>query len=84
MLSGRYSGGIPNLDLMLKSHSGDSERVDRGSRPAIYLRQPLLTMGLSPQPSVLNGLVGKPGFRGRGLLGRFCTYCPKPYWVSDF
>ena len=76
MLSGRYSGGIPNLDLMLKSHSGDSERVDRGSRLPIYLREPLSTMGLSPQPSVLKGLVAKPGFRGRGLLARFLYLLP--------
>ena len=33
-------------------------------------------MGLSPQPSVLNGLVGKPGFRGRGLLARFLYLLP--------
>mgnify|MGYP000251917406 FL=1 len=77
LLQGRYSGGILNLDLVLKSHSGDSEKVDRSSRPTIYLRNPLLTMGLSPQPDVLNGLIHKPGFRGRGLLGRFLYLLPE-------
>ena len=77
MLSRHYSGGIPNLDLMLKSHSGDSERVDRGSMLPIYLREPLSTMSLSPQPSVLKGLVTKPGFRGRGLLARFLYLLPQ-------
>lgn len=76
ILAGRYSGGIPNLDLVLKSHSGDADRVDRGSRPPVFLRHPLLTMGLSPQPEVLRGLAGKPGFRGRGLLGRFLFLLP--------
>jgi hypothetical protein len=76
LLSGRYSGGIPNLDLVLKSHSGDAERVDRGSRPPVYLRSPLLTVGLSPQPDVLRGLTSRPGFRGRGLLGRFLYMLP--------
>jgi putative DNA primase/helicase len=76
LLAGRYSGGIPNLDLVLKAHSGDSERVDRGSRPPVFLRHPLLTVGLSPQPSVLHGLASKPGFRGRGLLGRFLYLLP--------
>ena len=71
LLQGRYSGGIPNLDLVLKAYSGDAERVDRGSRQAIFLHQPRLTIGLSPQPDVLRGLVNKSGFRGRGLLGRF-------------
>lgn len=75
LLQGRYSSGIPNLDLVLKCHSGDSERVDRGSRPPVYLRTPLLTVGLSPQPEVLRGLATKPGFRGRGLLARFNICC---------
>ncbi|WP_166257673.1 YfjI family protein [Marinobacter salicampi] len=76
LLNGRYSNGIPNLDLVLKSHSGDADRVDRGSRPAVFLKNPLLTIGLSPQPDVLRGLSSKPGFRGRGLLGRFLYLLP--------
>lgn len=76
LLQGRYSGGIPNLDLVLKAHSGDSDRVDRGSRPPVFLKRPLLTIGLSPQPDVLRGLASKPGFRGRGLLGRFLYLLP--------
>lgn len=77
MLAGRYSGGIPNLDLMLKAHSGDAERVERGTRPPVDLQHPLLTIGISPQPSVLEGLAAKPGFRGRGLLGRFLYLLPE-------
>ena len=76
LLQGRYSNGIPNLDLVLKAHSGDPERVDRGSRPAVYLRSPRLSIGLSPQPDVLRGLASKPGFRGRGLLGRILYLLP--------
>ncbi|MCF6355961.1 MAG: DUF3987 domain-containing protein [Candidatus Polarisedimenticolaceae bacterium] len=76
LLQGRYSGGIPNLDLVLKAHSGDAERVDRGSRPPVFLRSPRLSIGLSPQPDVLRGLASKPGFRGRGLLGRFLYLLP--------
>ena len=76
LLAGRYSGGIPNLDLVLKAHSGDSERVDRGSRKTVFLRSPRLSIGLSPQPDVLRGLSTKPGFRGRGLLGRFLYLLP--------
>jgi hypothetical protein len=76
LLQGRYSNGIPNLDLVLKAHSGDAERVDRGSRPPVFLRCPRLSIGLSPQPDVLRGLATKPGFRGRGLLGRFLYMLP--------
>ncbi|MCG7969991.1 MAG: DUF3987 domain-containing protein [Candidatus Thiodiazotropha taylori] len=76
LLQGRYSKGIPNLDLILKAHSGDAERVDRGSRPPVFLKCPLLSIGLSPQPDVLRGLANIPGFRGRGLLGRFLYLLP--------
>lgn len=77
LLAGRYSSGVPNLDLALKAHSGDSERVDRGSREPVNLVRPRLTIGLSPQPEVIRGLLSKGGFRGRGLLGRFLYLVPE-------
>ena len=77
VLAGRYSGGIPNLDLFLQAHSGAPVRVDRGSRPPVVLDYPLLTIGLSPQPDVLRSLSDKPGFRGRGLLARFLYALPE-------
>ncbi len=77
IIGGRYSNGIPNLDLYLQSHSGDPVKVDRGSREPVYLDHPALSLGLSPQPDVLRGLVDKPGFRGRGLLARFLYLLPK-------
>jgi putative DNA primase/helicase len=36
-----------------------------------------LTVGVSPQPDVLETLKDKPGFRGRGLLARFLYGLPK-------
>lgn len=74
IIGGRYNGGIPNLDLFLQSHAGSPVRVDRGSRLPVILAHPTLSIGLSPQPDVLRGLMSKPGFRGRGLLARF-LYC---------
>jgi len=76
LLGGRYSRGVPNLDLILKSFAGEPERVDRNGRPSICLRYPRLTIGLTPQPDVLRGLASQPGFRGRGLLGRFMYLLP--------
>ena len=75
-IGGRYSNGIPNLDIYLQAHAGDPVRVDRQGRPPIFMRNPALSMGLSPQPEVLHGLSGKPGFRGRGLLARFLYTLP--------
>jgi hypothetical protein len=71
IMGGRYSRGIPNLDLFLQAHAGAPHRVDRGSRPPVLMQHPALTMVLSPQPEVLHGLAAQPGFRGRGLLARF-------------
>ncbi len=77
IVGGRYSKGVPNLDLMLKAHAGDTERVDRIGRPSVHLSEPLLTVAMSPQPELLRGLMAKPGFRGRGLLGRFLYFLPR-------
>ena len=76
ILAGRYSGGVPNLDLYLQGHAGSPVKVDRGSRPSIFLQSPTLTLGLSPQPDVLRGLTDNKSFRGRGLLGRFLYALP--------
>ena len=77
IIAGRYNGGIPNLDVFLKSHAGDPVRVDRGSRDPVDIERPATTFGLSPQPDVLKGMAEKKGFRGRGLLGRFLYFLPK-------
>jgi len=77
IIGGRYNGGIPNLDLILQGHAGDPVRVDRGSRDSIFIDSPALTMGLSPQPAVLNDIAAQKGFRGRGLLARFLYFLPK-------
>jgi len=75
-LAGRYSG-MPNLDLVLKAHAGEPMRVDRKNGQPISLTNPALTLCICTQPEVLTGLAGKPGFRGRGLLGRFAFVMPK-------
>jgi hypothetical protein len=77
IIAGRYSSnGAPNLGVYLKAHSGDELRVDRVGRPAEYLHKPALTIGLAIQPDVLHTIQSKPGFRGRGLLGRFLYSLP--------
>lgn len=75
-LAGRYSSGIPNLDLFLQSHDGCPVRVHRGSREPVILHSPLLTIGLAPQPSVIQGLMHRSGFAGRGLMERFLVWLP--------
>jgi hypothetical protein len=76
IMAGRYSDGIANLDVYLQAHAGAPVRVDRGSRPAVNLKHPALTIGISPQPDVLRGLTSKRALRGRGLLARFLYMLP--------
>lgn len=76
ILAGRYSGSI-NIDLFLKSHSGDDLRVDRLSRESIFIEKPTLTLAYAVQPEVIRGLSDKPAFRGRGLIGRFLYAVPE-------
>jgi hypothetical protein len=77
LMAGRYSAaGMANLEVYLKGHAGDALRVDRVNRPAEFVQQPALTLGLAVQPDVLRSLANRPGFRGRGLLGRFLYALP--------
>jgi hypothetical protein len=75
-LAGRYSGGVPSIEVFLKGHSGDLLRVDRKGRPPEHIRQPALTLGLVVQPEVLRAIAAMPGFRGRGLLARILYSLP--------
>ena len=77
ILAGRYSKGVPNLDAVLKCWSGETVHVDRRNGLPIVLHDPALTICLSPQPEVVRSLADKPGFRGRGLLGRFLYLLPR-------
>jgi replicative DNA helicase len=77
-MAGRYNQAAgPNLGVYLKGHAGDLLKVDRRGRPPEYVQRPCLTIGLTVQPEVLQGLASRPGFRGRGLLARFLYSLPQ-------
>lgn len=46
MMGGRYSNGIPNLDLYLQGHAGTAVRVDRKSGPRWTFNGPPWPLGL--------------------------------------
>jgi replicative DNA helicase len=78
-LAGRYSGGVANLDAVLKAWDGGSIRVDRrGSEPR-QVDDPALTLGLAVQPAVLSALARSGDLTGRGLLARFLYAVPDLY-----
>jgi hypothetical protein len=76
-LAGRYSSGVPSLEVFLKGHAGDLLRVDRKGRPPEHVASPALTLGLALQPEVLTDIARMPGFRGRGLLARMLYSVPE-------
>jgi hypothetical protein len=75
-LAGRYSKGIPNLDVVLKSHTGEPIRVDRKGRAPEWIERPVLTLGLAVQPDVLQSARAVPELRERGLLPRILYSIP--------
>lgn len=78
IMGGRYSDKGPNLGVYLKAHAGESLVVDRISagRQNLRVDKAALTLGLAVQPEVLRGVARQPGFRGRGMLGRFLYSLP--------
>lgn len=75
-MAGRYANNVPNIDLYLQAHAGDPVRIDRSGKPPLQMDNPRLSMVLAVQPDVLRSLSNKPGFAGRGLLGRFLYVVP--------
>ena len=76
IMAGRYSAGMPNIDVYLAGHAGDVIRVDRRGRPPEYVDRPALTIGLAVQPYVLAKAARVGDFSGRGLLDRFLYAIP--------
>lgn len=76
IVAGRYSDGVANTDVFLKSYSGDPVRVDRRGRPAEHIPHPALTLVLTPQPAVIADLARRKEFRGRGFLARVSFALP--------
>jgi hypothetical protein len=78
MKGGGYSNSrVPMFQAYLMGHSGDTLRVDRVSRPPVFVAKPAITMALTIQPDVLRGLFAEAAFKGRGLLARFLYSIPE-------
>lgn len=74
-MAGKYQDS-PSLGVYLKAHAGDEIRVDRKGREPERVAQPALTIGISPQPVILEKLAEKDLLRGTGLLARFLYALP--------
>jgi len=76
-LGGRYSNGVPNLDLVLKAWSGDHWDSGRVTRGDLTIENPFLSIGLTVQPEILEGLAEVKALRHSGFLGRFFYALPR-------
>lgn len=72
---GRYSAK-PNIGVFLKGHKGERLETDRVTREQPSIDHPALTIGVTPQPSVLHELGDVGVLRDRGLLARFFYALP--------
>ncbi len=78
MMAGRYSKpGMGNFEVYLKGYSGEDVRVDRVSRPPVFVSKATITIGITAQPSLLRDLASGPGFDDRGLTARFLYSAPR-------
>lgn len=75
IIAGRYSTR-PALGVFLQAHKGERLQTDRMTRDQPTIDRPALTIGVTPQPAVLQDLAAAPGARDRGLLARFLFSLP--------
>lgn len=73
-IKGKYSE-VSNYDVYLSAYSGDMMSVHRLSREAVQLNEPLISIGVFAQPSVIQNLPRE--FFDRGLMARFLYSLPK-------
>lgn len=74
--AGRYSAGVPNLDLLLKSHNGGTASIDRIKRGRTVIERPACTLAMAVQPDVLAEVTASSQFVERGGLARFLFAMP--------
>ena len=74
-LSGLYSGGSANIDIVLKGIDGGHCRVRRKDKH--FDIEPLLTFVLAVQPTIIQNMASKKAFAGNGMMERWLFVIPK-------
>jgi len=71
-LGGRYANGIPNLDLVNKSYSGEAAKVARANGKRLDIPRPTLTISMAVQPRILIDMSASAIVQ-RSTSGRFAA-----------
>lgn len=74
-LTGLYTAGNANVDILLKGIDGGHVRVRRQSKS--FNLNPFITIVLTVQPVVIQNMSAKRAFTGNGMLERFLYVVPK-------
>ncbi len=77
IMSGMYSSGTANIDLILKGYDGSPYNVIRCSKQPISLESPLIALGLMVQTEPFERAMSNPQFAGRGFIHRFLFSFPQ-------
>lgn len=75
VLSGLYTGGSANIDILLKGIDGGDVKVRRKDKN--FDLNPFLTMVLTVQPTIIQNMGEKRAYVGNGFLERFLYLLPK-------
>ncbi|EKE01160.1 MAG: hypothetical protein ACD_21C00202G0009 [uncultured bacterium] len=75
VLSGLYTGGSANIDILLKGIDGGDVKIRRKDKN--FDLNPLLTIVLTVQPPVIQKMGEKRAYVGNGFLERFLYLLPK-------
>ena len=73
-MAGLYSHGKANIDILLKGIDGGYVRIRRKEKS--FNLNPLLTVILALQPSVIQQLGNRRAYQGNGALERFLYVIP--------
>ena len=77
VISGLYTGGKSNIDVLLKGIDGGNIRKVRKDK---YIDlNPFLTIFLAVQPAVIKNMGAQKVFSGKGFIERFLYILPKSY-----
>jgi hypothetical protein len=75
VISGLYSGGAANIDIILKGIDGGDVRIIRQDKR--YDMNPFLTILLIVQPQILLNIRDKQALKGKGFQERFLYLIPE-------
>lgn len=75
VISGLYTGGKANINIILNGIDGGYVRVER--KDTSFDLSPYLTFCLFVQPIVVRNMGGKKAFKGNGMVERFLYLLPQ-------